>query len=379
MPMIDYANQIANLLRENIPYSGIDIGFKFQASAISFDDSKVYLEFEPEDYIYLSSIINDTINPNSEFTISGFYLKNRIKTFSSYPKNSLIQYGFEVEFQKPHKLTKDNIVALKGFTDGQYNISYKVLRTIDDFSAILYPQESCSIVDVTSNTGYTPIQYTTGFNGIKSLSDEGDNTLSFEVDVNDYFVDFDINNIDSSHDIFVYNFNENIKVIDKDVFISKLTNEANNSYLIVDTSSLQGVQKRSNANNQDSSYASYGRAGFFERNYTINLVYFLERNTDDLNNQTSSGSDIVDKQVAMFDNLTSILRQSLDNEESKNFSSLTILNDSVSSSVAEGRKEITYVIGFSVFYNSDLLLKIDDKNTYKINQVKVNNDVVDFS
>lgn len=380
MTQIDYANQIANLIKELAPYSNLTIGDKFQAISVEIDAGKVFLEFEEENYDYLKSLITDATNPNSQFTISGFHLKNGIKSFLAHPNSSTFKYAFLVEFEKPHKLTTDQIITLKGFTNPSYNSEYKVIKVIDSFFAVIYPKNSVSIVNVNTGLGYIPTAFTAGMNGIKTLEDEGDNILSYEYDVDDYLSVNAIENIDQDFDIFLSNYNDNIKVIDLQTFIGNLTDPTTSEYLIVDTSSLVGSQKRSRSNNQDNGYNAYGRIGYFEKNYSLTLHYILERNQDDNNNQTTSGSDIIKKQVEMHDELLSILRESLEDENSnKIFTALTIVSDGPPIVVSEGRFRIPYELAFSVFYNADVLINKDDKNSYKISTLKINNDVVEFS
>lgn len=376
---IDYANQIANLIKELSPYSSLEIGNKFQATSVDIDSEKVYLEFDVDNYTYLKSLITSVSNPNTEFTISGFYLKNRILSFSAHPDTATFQYAFLVEFEKPHKLKTDQEITLKDFTNTSYSIEYKVLRVIDSYFVILYPKTTVTITNITSGLGYLPVAYTFGLNGIKTLSDEGSNILSYEIDEDEYLVVTDVEDIDEDYDIFLHDYNENIKVVALETFMSNLTDASTRDYLIVDTTSLSGTQNRSRSNRQDSSYNAYDRTGFFEKNYTINLHYLLERNVDDNNNQTTSSSDVTKKQVEMHDSLISILRESLEDGSNKIFTSLTILSDGPSIIIPEGRVRIPYTLGFSIFYNSDILIEKDDKNSYKINSLKINNNVVDFS
>lgn len=380
MPDIDYANQIANLIKELTPYSSLDIGNSFQATNVEISGGKVFLEFDSENYEYLKSLITDADNPYTQFTISGFNIKNNLLSFSAYPESSTLQFGFLAEFSYPHKLKIDQEITLKGFTDTDYSIAYRVIKVIDNFFAVLYPLTTVSVVDIESGLGYLPVQYTSGMNGLQTLSDEDSFTLSYEIDTDEYLVVSNIDDVDTDFDVYLHDYNSNVKVIDLQTFLANLTDPTTESYLIVDTTSLIGTQNRSRSNNQDNGYSSYGRVGFFEKNYSITLHYFLERNTDDSSNQTSSGSDIVKKQVEMHDALLSILRESLEDESgNKIFTALTILSDGQPVTVSEGRFRIPYVLGFSVFYNSDLLIEKDDKNSYKIDFVKINNDVVDFS
>lgn len=380
MTQIDYANQIANLIKELAPYSNLTIGDKFQATNIEISGGKVFLEFSEENYDYLKSLITDVTNPNLLFTISGFHLKNNIKSFLAHPVSSIFKYAFLVEFDKPHKLTTDQIVNLKGFTNTSYNSEYKVIKVIDSFFAVIYPKTSVTIVDLNTGLGYIPITFTSGMNGIKTLEDEGNNILSYEYDIDDYLSVNDIENIDQDFDIFLNYYNDSVKVINLQTFLTNFTDPKTFEYLIVDTSSLTGSQKRSRSNNQDNGYNAYGRIGYFEKNYSLTLHYLLERNQDDNNNQTLSGSDIIKKQVEMHDSLLSILRESLEDEtNNKIFTALTIVSDGPPITISEGRFRIPYELAFSVFYNADILINKDDKNSYKINSLKINNDVIDFS
>ena len=56
--MIDYANQIVNLISKYAPFVGIDIGQKYQAISVDNTAGKIKMGFNTSDYqSILSSII----------------------------------------------------------------------------------------------------------------------------------------------------------------------------------------------------------------------------------------------------------------------------------------------------------------------------------
>ena len=105
----------------------------------------------------------------------------------------------------------------------------------------------------------------------------------------------------------------------------------------------------------------------------------MQRDIDDANNQTGSGSDIADKQVKMFEALTSIIRRPLDSGSDKLMSSITISDDSVPDVTSEGRAVILYELNFVANYLSDVMLNIDTENVYPINSLKINENELNLS
>lgn len=379
--MIDYGNQIANILARYLPYTNLQsVGKSYQAQEISIDGNKVLMTFLEDDYQALKEVISGEINPNSSFTTSGFKLKNYINKFDPYPNYSTVLYGFETDFAYHHKLKKGDIIPLKGFDDSQYNISYKVLRTIDDFSAILYP---ISIVTFDSlepeDLGYISTEYQTGFNNIHEFEDEDDNAFSFEIDQDLAFTVDDILDLDLEDMPKIHDFHDSVLVINAQTFLSNLTNSENKEYLIVDTSSLTGAPLRSESNKSDTNYSNFSQNGYFARNYSLNLLYLLERNIDDESNQTTSGSDIIKKQVEMFDELTKIIRRPLSVDDDRLISAMTIVEDSSSGTIAEGRVTISYKIEFSSIIIRDGVQQTDADFIYPIEQIKINTDQVNLS
>jgi hypothetical protein len=376
---IDYANQIANLITQHIPISNIDsIGDSFDAISVSYSTGKITLDLSASDYTIISNIVNDLNSPNSIFTVNGFQLKNNIEKFEAYPDDSSLFYGFTVRFARPHKYKKGGIVDLKNFTDVQYNDQYKVLKINSPFEAVLHPiNPAISFVTQTSGLGFTPVEYTEGLNGLKTIVDEGGDQISFVFDENQSFTVTSINEIDLDFLPKVYYYVDSVKVINLRTFLQNLTSAANKEYLIIDTASLSTSPIRSTSNTSDASYNSYSRSGYFDTNNSITIAYLLERNINDVDNQTESGSDIVDKQMKMFESLTSILRQPLDSGLEKYLSSMTISNSVVDQETSEGAIIINYEIEFTSSYQEPILLDLDVKNSYPIDSVKFNENTFD--
>lgn len=376
---MDYANQIANMISQYLPYTGIDFGRKYRATALELTSTKMTMTFSEDDYAILSEIINDEAYPNRIFTSAGFYLKNRIESFSAYPSDTDVNYGFLAKFTFPHRYQNGDAAILQGFDNDIYNETYQVLRVIDSYRIVLYPPDSITVVDVTEDLGFIVDQYTEGFNAIQQVTDEEDNKISFEFEEGSSFTVASLDDVDLSKMPYLYDYNNNIKVVNAEAFLRNKVDSTTEDFLIIDTTSLVGSPMRSQNNKGDNSYSAYSRSANFDKNYTINVIYLLERNTDDEINQTSSGSDIVKKQIAMHDALTSITRQPLDSDNTKLLSSMTISSDAVTSSIIGGSIRITYQFNFAASFLQQILLKIDPKNKYKINSIKVGSDIVSFS
>lgn len=376
---MDYANQIANMISQYLPYTGINFGRKYRATNLELTSTKMTMTFSDEDYAEIRDIINDALYPNTTFTSSGFYLKNRIVEFSKYPDDVDIGYGFFVKFLYPHRYENGQEITLEGFDNAAYNDHYKILRVVDSYRIVIYPPDSITVATVEDGLGFIVDQYTEGFNGIQEVSDEGDNKISFEFEAGSSFTVSDINDIDILKMPYLYDYSKNIKVINAEVFFRNKADSQTEEFLIIDTTSLAGSPMRSQNNKGDNSYSAYSRSANFDKNYSINVIYLLERSVDANGDQASSGSDIVEKQIKMHDALTSITRQPLNSDETKLLSSMTITNDSVISNILEGSVRIIYQFNFAASFLQKILLRIDQKNKYKINSVKVGNDVISFS
>lgn len=378
MTTVSYSNQIANLIAKYLPYTDSTLGDKYQAQSFSVETGKMTMTFDSQDYSIISSIINDVESPNSVFTITGFYLKNNITSFEAYPEDSSFPYGFKVVFDYPHKLKKGQTITLKGFADNTYNIEYSVMKSENSYEAYLYT-ELIPIATVETGLGYIPVQYTEGLNDIQIITDEGSNQISFTFDENLYFVKNDINDIDTDFLPYLTYYGTYLVAINATTFFQNLSDSSIFEYLIIDTSSLNISPIRSTSNTSDSAYNSYSRSGYFDSNNAINLVYVLERNEDDVNNQTKSGSDIDLKQIEMFDQLTSILRTPLNGDLTKILSSMTITNSFVDQDISEGRVVITYEIQFKSSYQNSIMLEIEATNSYPINSINYNENIIDLT
>lgn len=379
---IDFANQISNLLSRFLPYTNQIIGDRYEAVTFGITSNKLTITLNPADYLELSSKINNTQKPRTQYSISGITLKNTLLSFSSYPKNCYLggQFGFSAKFKLPHKYKKGQLVTLKGFTDVNYNIEYKVIKTIGKKEAVLFPNSIVTIEDIVVGLGFSPVNFTSGFNNSQILIDEGSDQVSFLFDENLTYTTTDINNIDQDFPLVISDYQDVIKVMSLETFKRNLTNQPNTDYLIIDTTSLVGTPLRSNSNNSDANYISYTvGSGFFDKNYSINISYILQRKDNDDDNQTDSGSDIVEKQINMGDVITSIIRVSLCADETRIMSNMTIANDSVPEYISEGAVQIDYKIEFTSSYLPAILIDKDPDNKYPINFVKINSDELDFS
>lgn len=377
---VDYGNQLANLIIEYLPYTSAEnFGSKYQCTAFTASATKMTLTFSSGNYTTITAIINDALNPNRTFTIAGFYLKNTITTFAAYPAGATSYYAFQIEFSRPHKYVKDSLFTAKAFTNTSYNIQYKVLRVIDQYSVVAYPMTTVTIATLTTGLGQVPTLYTAGLNGIKYVTAEGSNQISFVIDPTEMFTTITNADIDTTYLPYLYHYTEFVKNIEAKTFVENLTDRGNSRYLIIDSTSLKGEPNRSKYNTSDAVYQAYGRGASYDKNYTMNLLYIIQRYANDGSNQADSSSDMMALQMEMHDALLSITRQPFDEEANKTLSSLTIQTDSVTDSISEGKKVITFEIGFSVFFNNDIILKKDDKNTYPINSLKFNTNEVIFS
>ena len=376
---LDFANQIINALAQYLPYTPVSLGGKYQATDVAISTGKVTLTLDSSDYDIVAAKINDATKPNLTFSTSGFYLKNTVTQFVGYPEDSTSFYAFEVKFSKPHKLKQGEVKNLKGFSDTQYNTEYKVLKTTGTHSAVIYTDDSIAVETLTTGLGYIPCQYTEGLNKTAVLADEGSDQISFTFDSNESFVTNDTTNLYLDFMPYLHDYSDFLKQMNFTTFLRNLAEPQNQEYLILDSKSLKRTPSRSKNNKSDSSYSGYTRSGSFDSNYSIEMKYVLERNVNDAENQTDSGSDVVQKQTEMGDALTSILRTPLDSDDTKIISALTISNEEASDTISEGRVVINYTLDFIVTSLQSAVMDIEDKNSYPINSVRYGTNVVDFS
>lgn len=377
--IIDYGNKITNLIAKYLPYTNLNFGTSYQAQTIDISSDKVTLTLDNSDYTIISDIINDALYPNVSFTISGFYLKNTITSFVAYPNDSTSPYAFLVDFRLPHKLKKYDEITLKGFTDTDYNTTFKVMKAEDAFQAILYPTDSVTVQTLTTGLGFIPVQYTEGFNGIKNLTDEGSNQVSFTFDTSLYYTETSIDNVDIDYQPYIHYYLDNLKYMDYSTFLKNLADSSNNEYLIIDSNSFSTFPLRSNTNTSEASYNAFSRTGHFDTLCSLDIYYIMERNIDDSNNQTESGSDILSKHVDMFDTLISIIRQPLVGYAGKVMSSLTITNSGPSDNIIEGRKIREFTIEFEACYQNPIMVEADLEESYPIDSINYNENIIDLT
>jgi hypothetical protein len=304
------------------------------------------------------------------------WIKNRITEISLYPENSYYKFGFLIKFEKIFNVSENSEVTLKGFANTNYNTTYKVVRIIDGFNAVLAPLNNLTIALPTGDLGFYSVVYSNGLNGLKIIQDEGSNFISFLMEQNEMsFVD-NVNKLDLEIMPNLWFYQKNILQLNAQTFLKNLTDGNNDEYLIIDTTSLVGSPLRSNNNNSDAPYSSFGNNAYFYRNYTINIIYFLQRSIDDEKNLTNTGADIATKQILMHDALISILRRPIPSTTKKIVSSITITEDAVDDSIIEGSVITNYQCQFSVQFLPDSLLDIEESGIYDINQVNYNSDKI---
>lgn len=376
---IDFANQIINALSQYLPYTAVSIGRKYQAEGVAVATNKITITLSADDYTSVAGKINDVIKPNAVFSTSGFYLKNTILSFVAYPEDTTSFYAFEVGFSKPHKLKKGDAVSLKNFTNTTYNAEYTVLKITGSRTAILYAATTIPVITITSGLGFIPCQYTEGLNSIVTLTDEGSPEVSFTFDENKSFTVEGLSEIDLDYLPHIHDYSDHLKQMNFETFLRNLATSTTDEFLILDSKSLRRTASRSKNNKSDSSYSSYSRSGSFDSNYSLVLNYVLERNENDDNNQTDSGSDIVEKQTRLSDAITLILRTPLDSDDSKIVSAITISSEEASGTISEGRVVVPYTLDFVVTSLQSAVMDIEQKDSYPINSVKYGTNVVDFS
>ena len=371
---MDYAAEIYKLITNYLPLTDIELGVVSPVLSVDKVATKVILEVDPDDYTFIKSQM--TNENNYSFTTSGFRVKNRVISLSLHPQEATQYFGFLAKFEKPINKNNGNLLELKGFADNTFNNFYIIVRKIDDYNIIIAPVIQRTIIAPIGQLGFCPEIYANGLNGVKILSDEGSNSFSFEIDDNltngvDVVGDIDLTIMPN-----IWFYQKNILKLNFQTFLKNLTNPAINEYLVIDTTSLVGVPLRGKYNNTDAPYANYSSKAFFSRNYSLNIKYLIQRNADDIDNQTQSGSDIVEKQSRMFDALTSIITRPLPSSNRYSFSSVTITDDVADTVTMQGSVIINYTLNFTVTYLPESILDVSGKEEYGINKVKYNTDEI---
>lgn len=371
---MDYAQEIYKLIASYLPLTEIELGEVLPIISVEKDDNKLLLELSNDDYAFIQGqIVN---NSNYSYTASNFRLKNRVESISVHPSGATSYFGFMVKFERMLNKNNDDNITLSGFAATTFNISYKITRKIDDYTFILTPNTNLTIAPPSGDYGFYSMVYSSGLNGLKTIEDEGDNVVSFELEENSGSSIASISDLDLTTMPSLRFYQDSIFVGNLNTFLRNLTDKANIEYLVIDTTSFSGSPIRGKHNNTDAPYDSYSTNAYFKRNYSLNLAYILQRSEDDSDNFTKTGSDIVKKQVEMFDALTAILRRPLPSDNKKLISSITITEDAPDSVIMEGSVAIFYQLSFTISYLPDSILDLSDDGVYKINQVNYNNDEI---
>lgn len=372
---MNYAQEIYKLISNYLPLEDIEIGSVIPAIDVSLSGSNIVMEVSSSDYTFITSQISNY--NNYSYTASNFRVKNNIESFDLYPENANSYFGFLVKFQRMINFDCGSDIPLNGFTDVNYNTTYRVVRKIDNYNVILAPINDLSISLPVGDLGFYSTLYSSGLNGVKYITTLGSNQISFPVDENLVSSISDIDELDLTTMPNLWFYQDNILVMVFRTFLKNLSDEDNNEYLVIDTDSLVGSPVRSSKNKTDAAYFSFGTNAFFYREYTIDLYYMIQRSIDDSDNQTLSGSDISNKQVIMYEALNSILRRPiLTNDNKKVISSITITEDSTQDTIIEGSTIINYKLNFVVNFLPDSVKNLSDEGSYNINQVNYNTDEI---
>jgi hypothetical protein len=371
---MDYLKETYKLISNYLPLTNIELGSVLPAVSVEIEDGKIILELSDDDYDFIRNQITE--NDNYCYTASNFKIKNSILDFQLYPEFANSHFGFLVKFSRLFQYDAGSDIELLGFEDGNYNTTYRVVRKIDDINVILAPLNDLEIIAPVGDLGFYSTLYSSGLNGTKIITDEDDNKVSFLIEENSISSPTTVDNLDLTTMPNLWFYQNNILTCNLETFTRNLTDESNQDYLIIDTTSLAGSPIRSRFNNSDAAYFSFSTNAYFYRNYSFNIYYRMERSVDDSNNMTETGADISAKQVSMFDALTSILRRPIPANDRKIISSMTITDDSVDASTIEGSVIVAFQISFVVNYLPNSLLDLSDNECYKINQVNYNKDEI---
>jgi hypothetical protein len=371
---MDYAKEIYKLIAGNLPLTGLELGSVMPAVSINIDDNKVLFELSNDDYAFIQGQITE--NSNYSYTASNFRIKNRITEIILHPSDSYNKFGFLVKFDNLFIPKTSTQITLKGFADTNYNTTYKIIEKIDDFNVILAPLNDLAITIPAGDLGFYSTMYSNGLNGLKIIEDEGSNVVSFTMEEHETSFIENLTDLDLDTMPNLWFYQDSILQLNAQTFIKNLTDSDNKDYLIIDTSSFVGSPIRSQHNKTDAPNFSFGSNAYFYRNYTLNVLYMLQRSIDDSDNLTGTGADIVNKQVEMFDALTSILRRPIPSDNTKVISSITITEDAVDDAIIEGSVIINYQCSFTINYLPDSLLDLQESGIYDINQINYNSNQI---
>lgn len=371
---MDYAQEIYKLIANYLPLTNVELGQVMPIVSVEKDDAKILLELGDDDYAFVQAQIED--ESNYSYTASNFRLKNRVEAIAIHPEGATSYFGFMVKFERVLNKDAGSDITLAGFEATAYNTVYSITRKLDDYTFIITPKNDLVIALPSGDYGFYSMIYSNGLNGLKTIEDEGDNIVSFELEENSLSAISTVDDLDLTTMPNLWFYQDSLLAMNLVTFLKNLTDSDNLNYLVVDTTSFSGTPIRGKFNNTDAPYDSYSTNAYFKRSYSLNLAYILQRNIDDEGNNTKSGSDIVGKQVAMFDALTAILRRPIPSDNKRLISSITITEDSVDTAIMEGSVVIFYQASFTINYLPDSILDLSDEGSYKINQVNYNSDEI---
>lgn len=372
---MNYAQEVYKLISNYLPLTDVELGVVIPALSVSKSGSSIILDLSSANYTFIEDQISD--NNNYSYTSSNFRIKNNIASFEVYPESSSAAFGFMVKFNRITNFDNGDQIPLAGFGDSDYDTTYQVVRKIDDLNMILSPINDLAIENPVGDLGYYSTLYSSGLNGVKTITALGSDQISFEMEDNLVSSIDTIDDLDLTTMPNLWFYQENILTMYFDTFVRNLTSFANEDYLIIDTDSLSGTPMRSSNNKTDAAYFSFGTNAFFYREYTMDIYYMLQRSEDDDDNQTESGTDIMEKQVLMYEALNSILRRPIPSDtNTKVISSMTITNDDSDKTIVEGSSILKYQLSFVVNFLPASVKDFSDEGSYLINQVNYNTDEI---
>lgn len=369
---MSYSKEIYKLISNYLPMTSVELGEVLPITSVSISGSKLVLGLSASDYSFIIGKFSN--DDNLSYTASNFRIKNKITSMTPYPDSNA--FAFLVKFERIFKNDAGTDVPLKGFDDTDYNTDYRIVRKIDDYNVVLAPLDDAPIASITGDLGFYSVYYASGLNGVKTLTLEGSNSVSFPLDANSLSTLSTVDDLDLTTMPNLWFYQDNLLVMNLDTFLRNNADGTTKDYLVIDSKSVVGSPIRSKQNSSDAPYFSFNKNGYFFRQYTVDLAYILERSEDDAQNNTSSGSDIDSRQVKMFDALSSILRRPIPSDNKKVFSSITITDDATDNAILGGSVLIRLQASFTVQYMPDSVLDLSDEGVYKINQINYNSDEI---
>lgn len=355
--MIPISDQIRYRLLSCVPYLQNSLSKKYQATSFSISSNKVRMQFAS------SFVILDKI-----FSIYNIKIKNyvsSIQVFQSY---------IEVKFQKRVKVVTINgkrYIKLKGFNEIAFNIDYEVMSDDGDVFLLVKPT-SLPIINLTGN-GFCPTEYSTNLNGLKSLTFNSP-YYEFEFDLQSIYY----GDIDMDYMPIVVDANDNVVAWNYASWIKSESEAKEEEYLIIDTSSLVRDEVRSMTNQSDSLYDIDSKTFTYRNSYRFDIYHSMIR-FEGNNQNYGSGYDVMTKQIELDKFLIGALTGFKIDFGYGNYSSNIMPNRSENQETIEtGRVANKFACYFTLTITDKLSLILDE-NSYKINEVKINQDQIIFA